>query len=215
MKFVYNFTLPTINPKFRMLMKKFFREIKFEKSVFDPQKLPPPKLPEVAFLGRSNVGKSSLINAFLGQKRLARVSSTPGFTKAINFFRVDHRFYVVDLPGYGFAKVSPEMKRKWQILIENYLSAPRPIKLLVLIFDIRRQPDVYDQNLITYVKQLERRYIVVLNKIDRAKKTARPKLAKVWQDGLGLDPSSIYLCSCKTKEGINQIRQIILESLTD
>ncbi len=192
-------------------MKNYFREIKFEKSVFQPQKLPVSLLPEVAFLGRSNVGKSSLINAFLGQKRLARVSSTPGFTKAINFFRVDHRFYVVDLPGYGFAKVPPSVKQKWQTLIETYLSAPRPLRLLVLIFDIRRKPDVYDRKLVSYVEALNRRYVVVLNKIDRTRKTERPKLKRIWQEGLRVEEP--FLCSCKTKEGILPLRQAILESL--
>ena len=85
-----------------------FKNIQFVKSVFKIKDLPPPELPEIAFLGRSNVGKSSLINAFLNRKKIARVSSTPGFTKALNFFRIDHKFFLVDLPGYGFAKVSPE-----------------------------------------------------------------------------------------------------------
>ncbi len=194
-------------------MKTAFREIKFEKSVYKPEALPVPSLPEVAFLGRSNVGKSSLINAFLGQKRLARVSSTPGFTKAINFFRVDHRFYVVDLPGYGFAKVPPEVRLRWRTLIETYLSAPRPIKLLVLIFDLRRQPDALDQGLLRYVEALKRPYVVVLNKIDRTQKTKRKKLYLRWKEDLGLEEEKIFLTSCRTREGLREVSLKILDSL--
>ncbi|WP_022854264.1 ribosome biogenesis GTP-binding protein YihA/YsxC [Thermodesulfatator atlanticus] len=196
-------------------MKPKVKQVVFEKSVFKPEDLPQPKLSEVAFLGRSNVGKSSLINAFLGQKKLARVSSTPGFTKAINFFRVDHRFWVVDLPGFGFAKVSPKVRAAWQKLIETYLSSPRRLKLLVLIFDIRREPDELDLLLLDYVKKIGRRFIVVLNKIDRAKKTARPNLKKKYLEKFGLKEEDVFLCSCKTKEGIAEVRQKIFEMLEE
>ncbi|OAG27064.1 ribosome biogenesis GTP-binding protein YihA/YsxC [Thermodesulfatator autotrophicus] len=194
-------------------MKPRIKQVKFEKSAFKPEDLPVPKLPEVAFLGRSNVGKSSLINAFLGQKRLARVSSTPGFTKAINFYRVDHKFWVVDLPGFGFAKVSPKMRAQWKKLIETYLSSPRLIKLLVLIFDIRREPDELDFMLIDYVKGLGRNFIIVLNKTDRAKKTELPKLKKRYLDKLSLEEEKVFLCSCKTKEGLEPIKQKIWENI--
>ena len=190
-------------------MAREFKEIKFEKSVWEPSQLPVTKLPEVAFLGRSNVGKSSLINAFLGRKKLARVSSTPGFTKAINFFRVDHRFYVFDLPGYGFAKVPPKMKRQWKNLVETYLSSPRPIRLLILIFDIRRQADELDRNLISYVQNLGRNFIVVLNKIDRLKKTAWPQARSRWQKDLALEEKQIFLTSCKEGTGIKEVSREI------
>ena len=191
-------------------MKTTFKEIKLQKSVFKPGDLPVPSLPEVAFLGRSNVGKSSLINAFLRRKRTARVSSTPGFTKGIHFFRVDHRFFLVDLPGYGFAKVPFEVRRRWQALIEGYLSGPRPIRLLVLIFDIRRKPDELDKNLIAYVKALGRNFIVVLNKIDRLKKTLWPQAKRRWQEGLSLGGEDIFLTSCKEGLGIEEVRRKIL-----
>ena len=194
-------------------MKTTFREIKLQRSVFKPEDLPVPSLPEVAFLGRSNVGKSSLINAFLRRKRTARVSSTPGFTKGIHFFRVDHRFFLVDLPGYGFAKVPFEVRRRWQALIEGYLSGPRPIRLLVLIFDIRREPDELDKNLITYVKALGRNFIVVLNKIDRLKKTHWLKAKRRWQEGLSLPGEDIFLTSCKDGLGIEEVRRRILGEL--
>ncbi|NPA48830.1 MAG: YihA family ribosome biogenesis GTP-binding protein [Thermodesulfobacteria bacterium] len=194
-------------------MKVHFKEVRFQKGAFSPEDFPVPSLPEVAFLGRSNVGKSSLINAFLRQKGVARVSSTPGFTKAINFFRVDHRFFLVDLPGYGFAKVSPKMRAQWKTLVESYLSASRPIKLLVLIFDIRREPDELDRALIDYVKELGRPFIVVLNKIDRLKKSSWPQARKRWQEGLGVEEENVFLASCKEGKGIEEIRKRILQAL--
>lgn len=193
--------------------KRAFREISLVKSVFRVEDLPLPKLPEIAFLGRSNVGKSSLINAFLGQRKLARVSSTPGFTQALNFFCVDHRFLVVDLPGYGFAKAPLSVKKNWQKLIENYLASPRPLRLLILIFDIRRQPDKLDFMLLDYVKEVGRRFVVVLNKIDRAKKTEREKLRKTWQETLNLPKEDLFLTSCRTNEGISIFRNFVLRVL--
>jgi GTP-binding protein len=188
-------------------------EVSFAKSVFRVEDLPVPKLPEIAFLGRSNVGKSSLINAFVGQKRLARVSSRPGFTQALNFFRVDHRFLVVDLPGYGFAKAPVSVRKNWQRLIEKYLSSPRPLRLLVLIFDIRRQPDKLDFLLVDYVKEIERRFVVVLNKIDRVKKTELKKRKESWQEALALPEEMFFLTSCRTNEGIPAFRNFVLRML--
>ncbi len=196
-------------------MKEHFKEVKFQKGAFSPRDFPVPSLPEVAFLGRSNVGKSSLINAFLRKRRLARVSSTPGFTRAINFFRVDHRFLVVDLPGYGFARVPLRIRQQWKVLVESYLSAPRPIKLLVLIFDVRRKPDELDRALLEYVTSLGRRFIVVLNKIDRLKKTAWLQALKTWQEGLTLSKESLFLTSCKEGWGINEVRREILKALKE
>ncbi len=190
-----------------------FREISLAKSVFRVEDMPVPKLPEIAFLGRSNVGKSSLINAFVGKRRLARVSSRPGFTQALNFFRVDHRFLVVDLPGYGFAKAPVEVRRNWQRLVEQYLSSPRPLKLLVLIFDIRRTPDHLDLMLVDYVREIGRRFVVVLNKIDRVKKTARTKCERPWRQTVASGSESVFLTSCRTLEGIPEFRQFVLKEL--
>ncbi len=190
-----------------------FREIQFVKSVVKPEDLPVPGLPEVAFLGRSNVGKSSLINAFLGRKKLARVSSTPGFTRALNFFRVDHRFLVVDLPGYGFARVPPKVQRAWKRLVEGYLSAARPLRILILIFDLRRRADELDRSLLEYVESLDRPYIVVLNKIDKLSKNERLKARAEWLSVLSLPEEEIFLTSCRTGEGIPAVRSRILSAL--
>lgn len=188
-----------------------FKNIEFIKSVTHLDDLPPPELPEIAFLGRSNVGKSSLINAFLNRKRVARVSSTPGFTKAVNFFRVDFKFYVVDLPGYGFAKVPPEIQKQWKYLVEGYLKAIRNFKLLVLIFDIRRKPDQADYSLIRFVTHLKKNYCVVLNKIDTLSKDELTKQVLIYRETLKLPSNlSLFLTSCKRNEGIEPFRKFAL-----
>ncbi len=190
-----------------------FKNIQFVKSVFKIKDLPPPELPEIAFLGRSNVGKSSLINAFLNRKNVARVSSTPGFTKAINFFRVDHRFFLVDLPGYGFAKVPPKVLKRWKILIEGYLTAVRDFRLLILIFDIRRTPDEMDKSLVSFIEHIKKPYCVVLNKIDTLSKNKLCRQQNFWQSQLPVQRDvHFFLTSCKTKEGISSLRQTILKN---
>ena len=190
-----------------------FREIQFVKSVVKPEDLPVPGLPEVAFLGRSNVGKSSLINAFLGRRRLARVSSTPGFTRALNIFRVDHRFLVIDLPGYGFARVPPRVQQAWKRLVEGYLSASRPLRLSVLVFDLRRQPDHLDHRLMEYIKALEKPFIAVFNKIDKLPRSRIISARKAWQETLDLPEDRIFLTSCRTGVGVVNVRNTILEQL--
>lgn len=188
-----------------------FKNVEFLKSVFKLEELPPPELPEIAFLGRSNVGKSSLINAFLNRKKVARVSSTPGFTKAINFFRVDFKFYLVDLPGYGFARVPLEVQKQWKYLIEGYLKAIRNFVLLVLIFDIRRVPDEIDLTLLKFVNHIRKNYCIVLNKIDTLSKNEISKQLSVYQKKLNLSSStSIFLTSCKENEGIDTFRKFVL-----
>jgi GTP-binding protein len=191
-----------------------FKNIQFLKSVYKIKDLPPPELPEIAFLGRSNVGKSSLINAFLNRKKIARVSSTPGFTKALNFFRIDHKFFLVDLPGYGFAKVPPKVLKAWKMLIEGYLTAVRDFRLLILIFDIRRSPDKMDKSLILFVKHIQKPYCIVLNKIDTISKKDINQQKEIWQQSLSLPKDiPIFLTSCKTKKGIQEFQKYVISLL--
>ena len=189
-----------------------FKNIQFVKSVYDLENLPPPKLPEIAFLGRSNVGKSSLINAFLNRKKIAKVSSTPGFTKSINIFQVDNKFLLVDLPGYGFAKAPVKLIQHWKKLVEGYLTSQRNFKLLILIFDIRRTPDNLDKNLISFVKYIKKPYCIVLNKIDTLSKNEIKKQKLLWEKELFIPENILlFLVSCKTKEGIENFRKSILQ----
>ncbi|QER42594.1 YihA family ribosome biogenesis GTP-binding protein [Thermodesulfobacterium sp. TA1] len=191
-----------------------FKNIEFIKSVFKLEDLPPPEFPEIAFLGRSNVGKSSLINAFLNRKKIARVSSTPGFTKALNFFRVDFRFYLVDLPGYGFAKVPPEVQKHWQRLIEGYLKAIRDFRCLILIFDIKRKPDEADIALIKFVNYLKKPYCVVLNKIDTLSPKEIELQTSLYQKTFKLSQETpFFLTSCKEKQGIDHLRKYLFACL--
>lgn len=191
-----------------------FKHIEFVKSVYNLKDLPPPEFPEIAFLGRSNVGKSSLINAILNRKNIARVSSTPGFTKAINFFRINHQFYLVDLPGYGFAKAPIELQKKWKYLVEGYLKAIRDFRLLILIFDIRRIPDELDINLIKFVNYIKKPFCIVLNKIDTLSKNEIKKQTENYFKAFSLKQDfPVFLTSCKEKEGIEPLKNFILSKI--
>jgi len=191
-----------------------FKEAEFIKSVYRLEDLPPPEYPEIAVLGRSNAGKSSFINALTNQKKLARVSSTPGFTQALNFFLIDRKFYLVDLPGYGFAKVPREVYQNWQILIEGYLKSPRDFRLLFLIFDIRRTPDDLDRSLIKFVEFLKKPYALLLNKIDTLSKSELEPQKERFLKNLRISKKvEIFLISCKEKWGFEPLRAFIRKIL--
>ncbi|MEZ0343268.1 MAG: ribosome biogenesis GTP-binding protein YihA/YsxC [Caldimicrobium sp.] len=191
-----------------------FKRVEFLKSVYRLEDLPPPEYPEIAILGRSNAGKSSFINALLNQKKIARVSSTPGFTQALNFFLVDRKFFLVDLPGYGFAKVPKEVYKNWQILIEGYLRSPRDFRLLFLIFDIRRTPDELDKALIKFVNYLKTPYAILLNKIDSLSKKDIEDQKETFSKSLKIqEKTEIFLISCKEKLGFEPIRAFLKKIL--
>lgn len=135
-------------------------------------------LPEVAFAGKSNVGKSSLINAILGRKGLAKTSGTPGKTQQINFFMINGEFRLVDLPGYGYAKVSLAQKKTWASLVENYLKSRKDLKGVILIVDSRHGPSPLDLEMKNWLDTYEVPYLVVANKIDKLKKNERNKNLK-------------------------------------
>ena len=137
------------------------------KSCFALKDLPPEELPEIAFAGRSNVGKSSLLNAVMGRKRLVKVSSRPGFTQSLNFFLVNDTAYFVDLPGYGYAKAPRNVKKRWQALVEGYLKGRQTLRGVVCIFDIRRHMDDLDLDLVEYLLFLKIKPWIVLNKADK------------------------------------------------
>ena len=134
------------------------------------RQFPAATLPEIAFAGRSNVGKSSLINSLLNRKKLVKTSATPGKTQLINFFKVNDQFYFVDLPGYGYAKVPESVRRKWQNLVEAYLSERETLRNVVLIIDCRHNPTVQDRQLLEWLEYYQRPSLIVASKIDKLKR---------------------------------------------
>ena len=134
------------------------------------RQFPAETLPEIAFAGRSNVGKSTLINSLLNRKKLVKTSATPGKTQLINFFKVNDKFYFVDLPGYGYAKVPERVRRKWKNLVEAYLSERKTLRNVVLIVDSRHNPTIQDRQLLEWLKYFQRPSLIVASKIDKLKK---------------------------------------------
>ena len=181
-------------------------EIKFLKSAFLEDHYPPPDKPEVAFAGRSNVGKSSLINVLVSRKRAARTSSRPGRTQAINFFDLDSRLYLVDLPGYGYARVPLEVKRSWGSMVETYLRKRPNLRAVVVILDIRRDPSTGDMDLLNWLKRYEIESILILTKADklsRNQSSTRARLISSTLKEISMDRPVIF--SAKTREGKAEI----------
>ena len=143
------------------------RKAEFVTAVYRPGAFPTPGLPEIAFAGRSNVGKSSLINVLLNRKRLARTSTTPGRTQAVQFYLVNERFFFVDLPGYGYARAPREVRRKWAPLVESYLGNRDPLRGAIVVLDIRRIPAKVDLELLAYLFRIDVPPILALTKSDK------------------------------------------------
>ena len=140
---------------------------------------PKESLPEFAFVGRSNVGKSSLIRSLLNRKKLVRISSSPGKTREINFFRINEKLIFADLPGYGFARVTPALQKQWKKMIEEYLIHRQPLMAIVFLVDIRRKPTKLDLTLKEWLEELDRDYILVITKSDKLSGTERSKQTKI------------------------------------
>jgi len=171
---------------------------------------PESSLPEVAFAGRSNVGKSSLLNILVRRKSFARVSRTPGRTREINFFRVNNTFVLVDLPGYGYARISKAKKAEWRPMIESYLRRTTQLRGIVLLLDIRREPSEDDRAMLDFLAELGVPTIVALTKADKLTKAdAREKVAKISRT-LALEPDQVIQFSAQTGEG----RIELLEAIT-
>ncbi len=142
---------------------------KFIKGAVKPDQYPPTLLPEVAFAGRSNVGKSSLINSLLNRKKLVKTSATPGKTQEINFFDINRRWVFTDLPGYGFAKAPAKVRKQWGVMIESYLTGREPLRLVVLILDIRRDPTDLDFQMQDWLRHHDIPHLLVATKADKLK----------------------------------------------
>lgn len=188
------------------------QKAEFLTSITDLNKLPGDGLPQIAFSGKSNVGKSSVINRVLNRKNFARVGETPGKTVHINFFRIDDRAYFVDLPGYGYAKVPKAEKERWGRLMEAYFAVPERIDLGVLIVDARHKPTADDVTMAEYFKSSGRPFVVVANKLDKLKKTeVEPNLALIRQT-LAL-PENVRLIPFSAEKGTGRdelLREILV-----
>jgi len=172
---------------------------------------PESDLPEVAFAGRSNVGKSSLLNALVRRKSFARVSRTPGRTREINFFRVNNGFVLVDLPGYGYARISKEQKAAWKPLMESYLRRTSQLRGIVLLLDIRREPSEDDREMLDFLAEMEIPTLIALTKTDKlGKSAARQRAADIARD-LALESEQVIPFSAHSGEG----RAELLEAITD
>jgi GTP-binding protein len=190
-------------------------EIAFLKSAFRKTDFPPPDRPEIAFAGRSNVGKSSLINVLVKRKGLARTSSKPGRTQAINFFNLDDRLYFVDLPGYGFARVPLHVKKSWGKMVETYLEKRDNLKAVVVIVDIRRDLSVGDKALLDWLNCYGKKSIVVLTKTDKLSRQKSNSRAKQIGDRLKeITSERPTLFSAKTREGREEIWEKINQAIT-
>ena len=169
-------------------------------------KIPDNQLPEIAFAGKSNVGKSSLINALMNRKSLARTSSQPGKTQTINFYNINDAMYLVDLPGYGYAKVSVSERAKWGRMIENYLHTSKQLQAVFLLIDIRHTPGANDKTMYDWIVYQGYQPIIIATKLDKLKRSQVQKALKEVRAGLGLKAGDVVIpFSAETKQGRDEI----------
>ena len=189
--------------------------MKIKETVLDtvagrPDQFPASSLPEVAFIGKSNVGKSSLINALVRRKALARTSAAPGKTRTINFYRIDQTLMLVDLPGYGYAKVSQTEQQRWGKMIEQYLKEREQLKLCVLLIDIRHEPGKGDRMMIDWMRYYGIEPLIVATKLDKIKKNQLPKQLALIARTLEIeDRTRILPVSSENKEGLEKVLEAI------
>ena len=172
--------------------------------------LPENDKPEIAFAGKSNVGKSSLINALMNRKSYARISATPGKTQTINFYTINEEMYLVDLPGYGYAKVSEQEKIQWGKLIERYLHTSKQLKAVFLLIDIRHDPSANDRMMYEWMVYQGFAPIIIATKLDKIKRSQIQKNVKAIREGLNVQPgTTIIPFSAETKQGRDEIWKLI------
>ncbi|MCR5271928.1 MAG: ribosome biogenesis GTP-binding protein YihA/YsxC [Lachnospiraceae bacterium] len=172
--------------------------------------LPDNTMPEIAFAGKSNVGKSSLINGLMNRKKLARTSSEPGKTQTINYYRVNDDMYLVDLPGYGYAKASQKEREKWGVMIENYLHTSKQLKAVFLLIDIRHDPGANDRQMYEWISYNGYAPVIIATKLDKIKRSQVQKQVKAIRTGLKCRPGTkIFPYSALTKQGRDEIWEYI------
>ncbi|MDH4101416.1 MAG: ribosome biogenesis GTP-binding protein YihA/YsxC [Nitrospirota bacterium] len=178
------------------------KSVAFWGSAVDKNGCPKDRLAQIAFVGRSNVGKSSLINTLLGRKGLVKTSSVPGKTQLINFFKINERFYFVDLPGYGYAHVPKAVKEKWGPMIEGYLLDNEPLRAVILLLDIRHQPTVEDMRMHQWLEHHRIPSLFAVTKADKLSRGQRQQRLRIIATALGVqDPARFFLFSSETGEG--------------
>lgn len=181
-----------------------------EKIAVEISQYPPSNLDEIAMVGRSNVGKSSLINSIVGRKALARTSSKPGKTRTINFYNIDDRLRLVDLPGYGYAAVSHAERDKWAITINRYLENRENLREILLLVDFRHEPTKDDLAMYEWIKEAGFTGYVIATKVDKIGKSKRQKHIKVIAEKLGIkDKNQIIPYSSETKENIEKVFELL------
>ena len=193
------------------LIDPIFQTARFTHAAPSWDTLPPPELPEVAFAGRSNVGKSSLLNALVGRKALARTSGNPGKTRAFNFYRVGDALFLVDLPGYGYAKVSQTERDRWARLIERYVTERPSLRLVLHLLDSRHDPTALDRTVMAAMMQSTVPYVAVLTKADKLSGNERAKVIRRATEALVAAGrgAPVVLTSAQTGRGLDELRQWI------
>lgn len=186
------------------------KNVNLETVIGVTSKIPQNKLPEVAFAGKSNVGKSSLINALMNRKSLARTSAQPGKTQTINFYNINNGFYLVDLPGYGYAKAGVEEKAKWGRMVEKYLRQSKALRAVFLLVDIRHEPSENDKMMYEWIKANGYTPIVIATKADKIKRSQLSKHISMVRLGLGIPAGNALVpFSAETKQGREEIYGLI------
>ena len=190
-----------------------YQQATFEKAYGISAQLPPSDVPEIAFAGRSNVGKSSLLNKLFNRKSLARVSSVPGKTITINFYDVDGVKFV-DLPGYGYAKISKQEKERFAELMEGYFQSERRLKLVVQLIDMRHKPSADDYGMMAFMQEKQIPFVVVMTKADKLKvKEYQKRLAESREELKNIGDVPVIPFSSQTGEGVNELKKLIETSL--
>jgi GTP-binding protein len=190
------------------------KSAEFVTSAPGPEAYPPPTSPEIAFAGRSNVGKSSLINTLVNRRRLVKTSSTPGRTQLINFFNINDRLMLVDLPGYGYAKAPEAVRRKWGPMIETYLSTREVLRGVVVIMDIRRIPGQGETDLLHWLDRFRIPAVPVITKADKLSRPKQDKARAAIARKLSVEPADLILFSAKSRLGKEAVWEA-LKALTD
>jgi len=176
--------------------------------------IPQTELPEVAFAGKSNVGKSSLINALMNRKSYARTSSQPGKTQTINYYNINDAMFLVDLPGYGYANANQQVKAKWGKMVEKYLKVSKQLRQAFLLIDIRHDPSANDKMMYDWIVANGYHPVIIATKLDKLKRSQIPKHVKAVRTGLGLEKDDILIpVSSQTKQGIPELWETIEQYL--